>query len=203
MGWVFATKESEDLAKKALEQERQARAEATKNEVKQIGGGNNPWKMKEWKPIQLGADAFQKIDLQGQSFDPYRQRALADIDAQTSAGLAGAQTQLAQTGGLSAADRAALASQFNRDKIMGRGSVLGRAAEMQAQSQAAADKATQMFNAEQARQLAIENFRAQQMGQQAQRDDEMLQKQLQAAAIISAQQADMAGTGGIWENLFG
>jgi hypothetical protein len=69
------------------------------------------------------------------SFDPYRRNALQDVDASSASGLASAQGDMARTGGLSAADRMALASQFNRDKIQGRQNALGKYDEMSAMNQ--------------------------------------------------------------------
>jgi len=81
---------------------------------------------------------YQELgDLQMQdamNFDPYRRNALQDIDASTASGQATAEGAMQRSGGLTAADRMAMASEFNRNKIQGRQGALGKYDEMEAQN---------------------------------------------------------------------
>lgn len=169
-------------------------------------------------PSLVDAGSLSQLNLQGQSFDPYRSQALGDINAQSSSGLASAQSGLAGSGGLGAADRMALASQFNRNKIQGRQGAIGKFAGMEADSAASADKANQMFNAQAQNQNLYANQRAQQQADQNQfqadlanrdfkargydqsqayeRADNMLQRQLQASNRLSNEQIAAANKGG-------
>lgn len=137
------------------------------------------------KPNLVDQSELTQLDLKGQSFDPYRQQALSDINAQTASGLAGAQTNLAQTGGLGAADRMAMASRFNRDKIMGRQQALGKYAGMESQSAADADRANQMFNAQAMNQNLYANQRARDLANERNLQERNLQRQLQASGQIA------------------
>jgi len=148
------------------------------------------------KEFLVDPSSLSQLNLTGQSFDPYRQQALADINAATSSGLAGAQTSLAQTGGLGAADRMALASRFNRDKIMGRQQALGKYAGMEAQSAADADKANQMFNVNQMNQNLYANRDAQEQAFQRQIAESQLQRQLKASGMTADATANAASGGG-------
>lgn len=128
-------------------------------------------------PLINRSDVAQ-IDLMRPSFGAQRGAALADIDRQTASGLAGAQTQLAQSGGLSAADRMALASQFNRNKIMGRQGAMAKYAGMEEKAATEADKAQQIFNANMLNQNLYANQQARERALQRQIDEATLQRQL-------------------------
>ena len=163
---------------------------AMRGEVAQDQGmpGANPYMLSQQPKTQadiIDPSELTQLNLQGQSMDPYRQAALQDIEAGTASGLAGAETRLAQTGGLSAADRMQLASQFNRDKIMGRQSALGKFAGMEADSAAQADRANQMFNAQARNALLEANRAARQQAAGFDRQERMLQRQLGASGQIA------------------
>jgi hypothetical protein len=79
----------------------------------------------------------------------------------------------------------ALASQFNRDKIMGRQQALGKYAGMEAQSAQDADRANQMYNT----QLMNENLYRNQATREKQH---MLERQLAASGRIADAQAQAA-----------
>lgn len=141
--------------------------------------------VEETPDFSIDSSDLQQVNLQGMSFDPYRQQALRDINAQSAAALAGAQTNLAQTGGLSAADRMNLASRFNRDKIMGRQQALGKYAGMEAQSAYDADKANQMFNAGLLNENLYRNMAAKERVYGYEKQDDMLDRQLEASGAMA------------------
>lgn len=151
------------------------------------------------KEFTVDPAKLQRLNLRGQNFNPYRQQALSDINTQTASGLAGAQTNLAQTGGLGAADRMAMASRFNRDKIMGRQQALGKYAGMESQSAADADRANQMFNANMLNQNLYGNRDAREAAFQRQIAESQLQRQLKASGMTADATAKAAdqGPGGL------
>ncbi len=79
-----------------------------------------------------GLQGYDPTQVEAMNFDPYRRNNLQDVNAASASGLASAQGNLARTGGMSASDRMAMASQFNRDKISGRSQVLGQTDELEA-----------------------------------------------------------------------
>ena len=155
---------------------------------------NNPYAggQNSLDAVTVDPGQLQQLNLQGQDYSAARSQALGDVNRQSAAGLAGAQTQLAASGGLSAADRMALASQFNRDKIQGRQSALGQFAGLEAQSAADADRANQMYNLEQQSRNLYETAGARERALGRGMDRDMLERQLQASGEISAAQAEAA-----------
>lgn len=79
-----------------------------------------------------GLQGYDPTQVEAMNFDPYRRNKLQDVSATSASGLASAQGNLARTGGMSASDRMAMASQFNRDKIAGRSQSLGQTDELEA-----------------------------------------------------------------------
>lgn len=79
-----------------------------------------------------GLQGYDPTQIDAMNFDPYRRNKLQDVSATSASGQASAEGALARTGGMSAADRMALASQFNRDKIAGRSQSLGQTDELEA-----------------------------------------------------------------------
>lgn len=84
-----------------------------------------------YDPTKLGSEGYELGYLEAQDFDPYRRNALQNVTATSASDQASAEGALARTGGLSASDRMAMASQFNRDKIEGRSQSLGKYDEME------------------------------------------------------------------------
>lgn len=161
--------------------------------------GFNPYQPDVGREFSVNPDDLQRINLTPQSFAAQRGQALSDIDVQSASGLASAQTQLAQSGGLSAADRMALASQFNRDKIAGRQGALGKYGAMEAQAASAADKANQMYNTEMLNRNLYETAGAGERSLGRQSQESMLDRQMVASGRIADEQAKLAkqGPGGL------
>jgi hypothetical protein len=110
-------------------------------------------------------------EMQAMNFDPYRRRALQDVEASSASGQATAESNLARSGGLSAADRMAMASQFNRERISGRQGALGKYDEMEARNIYDVDRTN--VGAENQRRYA---------NQAAQQQAEMARAQMQTGA---------------------
>jgi len=158
--------------------------------------------------ISVDPGQLQRLNIRAPMYDAQRSAALSDISGQSDAGLAGAQTSLAQSGGLSAADRMALASQFNRNKIMGRQGALAKFGGMEEQGRFAADKANQLFNAEMLNRNLYETAGSQERALDRQLAADMLDRQLEASGIIADKQADIASQptmsdklGNVWEDV--
>lgn len=163
---------------------------------------SNPYGLDQNLRKQLGAinavdpSQLSTINLQAPSFGARQSQALSDIERQSASGLAGAQTSLAQSGGLSAADRMALASQFNRDKMMGRQGAMSKYAGMEEAAALDADKAEQMFNAN----ILNQNLYATQDAKNRALDrliaESQLQRQLKASGSMADAQAKAASKPG-------
>jgi hypothetical protein len=85
-----------------------------------------------YQASQLSEGDLRELDRM--NFDPYRRNALQDVESTYASGLAGAQSDLARSGGLTAADRMGLASEFNRQRIAQRQGALGKYDEMEARN---------------------------------------------------------------------
>jgi hypothetical protein len=121
-------------------------------DVSILGGEDNP------------LEGYDISEIEGMNFDPYRRNALQDVTATSASDQASAEGALARTGGLSASDRMAMASQFNRDKISGRSGALGKYDQMEATNiynvgaaNASAQTDSNRYDAEQANTAAAWN----------------------------------------------
>ena len=78
------------------------------------------WDIRGYEVNPYETAGMDSMSMSAQNFNPYRRSALEDVGRTVNSAYQSAQDQLARTGGLSAADRMALASQMNRQKIEGR-----------------------------------------------------------------------------------
>lgn len=85
----------------------------------------------------VGYGSQERVSPQSMSamnFNPYRRAAMQDVDQTSARNLSSAEDALSRTGGLSGADRMALASQSNRQKIEGRQGARNQADMMEMQN---------------------------------------------------------------------
>lgn len=137
--------------------------------------------------------------LMNQSFDPYRQNASRDVNAATQSNFQTGSTSLASSGGLSSADQMALKAQQQRANVSGQQGAQGLYDQMQAQNsydtqkfnvgqqQGVSDYNSQILN-QRARDMSTEaNKKAENLYNQRMKDA-LLDRQLEAAKLISQQQ---------------
>jgi len=147
-----------------------------------------------WDPRKVGAQSMVP-----QSFDLMRQRAMGTIGSGVESGQRTAMSQLASSGGLSAADRQALMAQGNRQRVNLYQGAMAPYDQMEAQNvydtnkfnigqqQSAADYNQQIMN-QRARDIAtMGEQKATNMYEQRLKEA-MLERQLDAARAIARQQ---------------
>lgn len=108
-------------------------------------------------------DPYALDQAQAMDFDPIRQQAMGQLGAQQASGYQTALTQQAAAGGLTAADRMALASSFNRGRMGATAGLLGELGVAEARNIWETDEANrQMMN-----QARLQNIELQNLAQQA------------------------------------
>lgn len=108
-------------------------------------------------------DTSQLGQIDYYNFDPARQEAMNQLQAQQASGYQTALTQQAAAGGLTAADRMALASSFNRGRLGAQGNLLGSLASQRAQNVYDVDK----FNTDLMNRAYLQNIELENLAQQA------------------------------------